>query len=347
MSVKKQQAELKTLVQQTFNEIKGSLKSRTAFDYQQDIYSNYKLNSLTKLLNTFEKLKGLPKDGKLTKQAVNKVFSLLDRQIMLSSKLNPKTREQSKGTRRKKQRQALGDKFKEVYIYADEVDGINDFDHKSVRIGEEWDSHNLNNLFAILSNRLNNEYERIKNDKTAKYSVKGYIVIKALLYKPNEDVFDNNLFKIYDDFYYNAPITDIVSKNNIDQYILNCLDGFKEQLVISEGSAWRFEKFVKFTIATQKTKSVLGRSYIKLPQVLINKRACVNIKNTDDKCFEWCLIASKIYDDIKAKDKNEVYHYKKHTDLIKRPDGITFPIITDDSPKYEDLNNIQIGRAHV
>jgi hypothetical protein len=129
MSVKKQQAELKTLVQQTFNEIKGSLKPRTAFDYQQDIYNSYKLNSLKKLLNTFEKLKGLPKEGKLTKQAVNKVYSLQDRQIMLSSKLNPKTREQSKGTRRKKQRQALGEKFKEVYIYADEIDGINDFDH--------------------------------------------------------------------------------------------------------------------------------------------------------------------------------------------------------------------------
>ena len=183
MSVKKQQAELKTLVQQTFNEIKGSLKPRTAFDYQQDIYSNYKLNSLTKLLNTSEKLKGLPKEGKLTKQAVNKVFSLQDRQIMLSSKLNPKTREHSKGTRRKKQRQALGDKFKEVYIYADEVDGINDFDHKKIdNEKEQWDTHNFNSLVAILSNRLNNEYERIKNDKTAKYSVKGYIIIKALMY---------------------------------------------------------------------------------------------------------------------------------------------------------------------
>ena len=249
MSVKKQQAELKTKVQQTFNEIRGSLKKRTAFDYQQDITSNYKLNSLTKLLNTFEKLKGLPKDGKLTKADVNKVFSLQDQAIILSTKLNPKTREQSKGTRRKKERKALGDKFKEVYIYADDIDGINDFDHKSLRIGNEWDSHNLNSLVAILSNRLNNEYERIKNDKTAKYSVKGYIIIKALMY-----TLDGEDEKIFKDFYYNAPITDIVSKNNIDQYIMNYIDGFKEELIISEGSEWRFEKFIKFTIATQKTK---------------------------------------------------------------------------------------------
>jgi hypothetical protein len=57
MSVKKQQAELKTLVQQTFNDIKGSLKPRTAFDYQQDIYNSYKLNSLKKLLKTEEGFK--------------------------------------------------------------------------------------------------------------------------------------------------------------------------------------------------------------------------------------------------------------------------------------------------
>ena len=51
MSVKKQQAELKTLVQQTFNEIKGSLKPRTAFDYQYEITNNYKKNVLTKSEN--------------------------------------------------------------------------------------------------------------------------------------------------------------------------------------------------------------------------------------------------------------------------------------------------------
>ena len=69
----------------------------------------------------------------------------------------------------------------------------------------------------------------------------------------------------------------------------------------------------------------------------------VNIKNTDDKCFKWCLTATKIYDDINSKDKNESYHHKKHTNLIKRPNDITCPITTDDIYKYEELNNIQIN----
>ena len=64
------------------------------------------------------------------------------------------------------------------------------------------------------------------------------------------------------------------------------MDGFKEALIISEGSEWRFEKFVKFTIATQKTKSVLGKSYIKLPKAISDKKACINIKNNDDNLYD-------------------------------------------------------------
>ena len=117
--VKKAQAELKKLVQKTFNEVKASLKKRTAIDYQIDINNTYKINSLNKLLHTFDKLAGLPKDGKLTKQTVNKVQSLEDKELSLTSKLNEKTRLQPEGTRRKKQREALGEKFKEIYIYAE------------------------------------------------------------------------------------------------------------------------------------------------------------------------------------------------------------------------------------
>ena len=345
---KKAQEELKAKVQKTFLEIRKTLKPRTAFDYQHEIYNNYKINALTRLLNTFEKLKGKPKEGKLTKSDVGKILSLKDQEMIkeniLSRQLDEKTREQTKGTReltrKRRERQALGEKFKEVYIYAEDIDGINGFDMTKAKADNEWNIINLNILSDILSNRLNTEYERIISDKSAKYSVKGYIVIKCLLVKIDGGGEE------YKQYYYNSSISDIVSKTQIKEFIINVIELFKEELnSASGGSAWKFEKFIKFTIATQKTKSVLGKSYIKLPKVLIDKKACINIKNNDDKCFEYCLRAHKLYDSIKAKDKNEVYHYleKKHPNLIKRPEGITFPITTDDIHKYEELNNIQIN----
>ena len=39
------------------------------------------------------------------------------------------------------------------------------------------DKANTKLLSAILSNRINNEYERVVNDKSGKYSLKAFIVI--------------------------------------------------------------------------------------------------------------------------------------------------------------------------
>jgi len=219
--------------------------------------------------------------------------------------------------------------FKKQYIYAVDYDNLNGFDFAD----KEHDNTYLKN---ILVDRLSNEYEKIKNDKTGKYSLKAYIEIKSLM------IHDDGLE--YKNHVYTSQIYNIVSKNNIKDIVINIIDAFNVSLTVSKDSSqWNFVKFLKFTIGTQKFKSILGKSYIKLPQILIIKNACVNIKNKDDKCFEYCLIASRIYDGIKSKDKNEVYHYNKNLDIIKRPANITYPIITDDIPLYEDLNDMQIN----
>ena len=236
------------------------------------------------------------------------------------------TYDTARNTRRQYERQALVN-FKETFIYADEYDDLNN------STGEEHDTNYLNH---ILINKLKSEYTRVKDDKTGKYSLKAFIEIKCLM------VHDDG--KVYKNHYFKSEIYNIVSINNISDIINNIIDEFNISLeVAKDSSKWTFVKFLKFTIATQRFKSVLGKSYIKLPQNLINKKACVNIKNEDDKCFEYCLIASRVYDSIKAKDKNEVYHYVKRKDAIQRPDNITYPIITDDIPLYEEINDIQIN----
>ena len=100
---------------------------------------------------------------------------------------------------------------------------------------------------------------------------------------------------------------------------------------------------VKFQFSrTNKTKA---GTYIDLSERLKNKKACVNIKNKDNKCLIWCLLAFKHYDDNKDDyHKNEVRYYKKYEKEIKLPDGVEFPInIHEDIPKIEELNNIKIN----
>jgi hypothetical protein len=109
------------------------------------------------------------------------------------------------------------------------------------------DTEELNNkyLSQILINRLTNEYTKIKSDTSGKYSLKSYIVIKCLMmYVDDEEV-------LYKNHYFNSSISDIVSTNNIKEFVKTVMEAFKESLTGSNtGSGWAFSKFIKFTIAT-------------------------------------------------------------------------------------------------
>ena len=69
----------------------------------------------------------------------------------------------------------------------------------------------------------------------------------------------------------------------------------------------------------------------------------MNIKNIDNKCVEYCLIAFRYQNQIKSKDTSNPNIYKKYFQFIKSPENQKYPInIEEDMPKYEELNDIKI-----
>jgi hypothetical protein len=80
-----------------------------------------------------------------------------------------------------------------------------------------------------------------------------------------------------------------------------------------------------------------------LPEKVQNSQSCIlNIKNTDERCFEYSILASKgIVTSVNGKTNPNPY--KKHFDKIKIPENQTYPIdIIEDIPKYEELNKLRI-----
>ena len=77
--------------------------------------------------------------------------------------------------------------------------------------------------------------------------------------------------------------------------------------------------------------------YINLPKWISLKKACINIKNKDDKCFQYAIQCGyhKIYE--KSHPEN-FYHYKKIEDGLGF-DGINFPANNNDIDKFEELNH--------
>ena len=111
--------------------------------------------------------------------------------------------------------------------------------------------------------------------------------------------------------------------------ILNNLDVYTEL-----GSGWYFKEVVQLEIHTVEFNPSKGSSYIRLPDWISNKKAIVNIKNKDEKCFLWCVLRylyPKEDNDERIKDL-EKYEYSLNTK------GITFPMKLKDISKFEKLN---------
>src|SRR5690348_5426738 len=82
-----------------------------------------------------------------------------------------------------------------------------------------------------------------------------------------------------------------------------------------------------------------GGSYIELPGKIRNTGAVLNIKNKDEKCLTWCVIASK----HPAKDHgDQISNYEKYINEINDK-GITYPVTYKDYNKYEKQNNVKLN----
>ena len=127
-----------------------------------------------------------------------------------------------------------------------------------------------------------------------------------------------------------------LKSTNVDKLIKLCCEGINGYIeaYTEKGSGWYFKEVDKLEIHTVEFNPTKGSSYINLPDWIKNKKAIVNIKNKDDKCFLWCVfryLHPKETHEEKIKDL-EKYEFSLNTK------GITFPMKLKDISKFEKLN---------
>ena len=58
----------------------------------------------------------------------------------------------------------------------------------------------------------------------------------------------------------------------------------------SLGSGWRLYNIINIELHTTRYDPLRGETWIALPKELANKKAIINMKNKDNKCFLWCVL---------------------------------------------------------
>ena len=103
----------------------------------------------------------------------------------------------------------------------------------------------------------------------------------------------------------------------------------------AEGSGWKFEKVIKLVLHTTRWDPINAGSYIELPQELKNRKAIINMKNQDDKCFLWSVLrALNPKDNHPERIDNEL---KSKVDILNMQ-GIQYPVSFRGIDRFESQN---------
>ena len=104
----------------------------------------------------------------------------------------------------------------------------------------------------------------------------------------------------------------------------------------AQGSGWVFVEVENLTLHTVIWDPLKASSYIKLPEELKNKKAIINMKNEDDKCFMWCVLRG--INPSKDKHPSRIDKDLKSKEHTLNMDGIAYPVDFRGIDRFESQN---------
>ena len=94
-----------------------------------------------------------------------------------------------------------------------------------------------------------------------------------------------------------------VALNNTYENLVSAIEDIQQR-----GSGWILDKLTALDLHLLQFDPLRATSYIPLPTCIHNRKAVINIKNKDEMCFLWAVIAG-LYGDSHAKNHERVSHY--------------------------------------
>ena len=96
---------------------------------------------------------------------------------------------------------------------------------------------------------------------------------------------------------------------------------------------------VNVILEIYKVNDIQVSSWVELPKKYKNKKSIINIKNDDQFCFLWCILAHL----FPVEDhKNRTSSYSMHVNKLNL-EGLEFHMKVKAFPKFEKLNNLHVN----
>ena len=135
----------------------------------------------------------------------------------------------------------------------------------------------------------------------------------------------------------------ILNVQNLQNVYFEAMDTISQKVdeFMKMGSNWVLEGVERLILKCAKYDPAAGASFLELPDEINKKHCCINIKNKDEKCFQYSVLCGLYHLEIK-KDLQRVTKYEPYKNILKF-DNIEFPVKIDDVSLFETLNNIAIN----
>ena len=179
-----------------------------------------------------------------------------------------------------------------------------------------------------------NMTELLRNNRNTKVK----LILKCYMISEKKNLIRD--FPFHSNIEVNVEGTDendiyIIMTDTILERIANLINGSSDG-----GSDWAFYKIIKLELHTVSYRPLRGKTWIPLPKELADKKAIINMKNKDNRCFLWCVLRKLNPKDDHAERVDKELMEKENT---LNMEGIEYPVSFKDINKFEKQNpNISI-----
>ena len=123
-------------------------------------------------------------------------------------------------------------------------------------------------------------------------------------------------FKQDDEFVelaFNSRMMNVHNLSEINEIANEMIAHMREQIENPAllNSRFVFDEVLFMDIDFHQLNLTRGSSFIPLPEWLANKKAIINLRNEDQECFKWAVIAASKWEEI-GKDPQRVSNLKKY-----------------------------------